>query len=623
MLASFRAQTLRGGAVTAPPSLVPLSPESDLSSPSQDSHGFRNSPVSPTAPIDNMAHVIDMNPDSLGPASENPGVAVNSGQLTLIASQSGYPPVVPANPALLNPVNPPLLNLVNPINPPLLNPGYPPVASGHPPVHSVGFQHPVANSNPATTPGPLGSGYGTPGSMTGGLLYHIQAEKPEKFRGERGEDVDEFLITMSMYLQGLNLPPGPQLDQYKVIILHRHLIGRARQFWMELAPGHKETYDLAAAALRRRFPKPSHTTVSWNSRTKAITEMNILSQGNMTTEEYMEKANELYTVLGEDHAISLATRFVDGINDRTVQIQVDTQMRGEYTPFAAVIQAYSYSTTTIRRQEVARKKQETHAEPKQQDLQQVIYQFGELMKGLVSEQSKAQVAQEMQSYRPIIGAVDQQPLSNPQYQSQPQSLYQHTPQQPVYPSASERIYPQPPHRLDTRYDQSRRYQPQQQGTAQGGRYRVTCFTCGEPGHRAYECQQPRGIGSTPNATQVNTTHGGVPMPPVVRGNQPTSAAVVHVVEDDTEPAGTMTMAANLVDIVKQERERDVIHRLRNGTYTHDDVALLEAAMSEKRTRERDDLLAKAAPPVRRLRTEAPVIESASNLQDTIRVNPIG
>lgn len=78
-----------------------------------------------------------------------------------------------------------------------------------------------------------------------------------------------------------------------------------------------------------------------------MAEMNNLTQGSLTSEEYLMKAKELYATLGEEHAFTLATRFVEGINDRAVQVQVDYQTRGNYTHFMDVIQAYTYSTATM------------------------------------------------------------------------------------------------------------------------------------------------------------------------------------------------------------------------------------------------------------------------------------
>ena len=52
--------------------------------------------------------------------------------------------------------------------------------------------------------------------------------------------------------------------------------------------------------------------------------MNSLSQGGRTTEEYIRKAVSLYGILGDENALTLVTKFVDGIDNPTVQLLVDT-----------------------------------------------------------------------------------------------------------------------------------------------------------------------------------------------------------------------------------------------------------------------------------------------------------
>ena len=48
---------------------------------------------------------------------------------------------------------------------------------------------------------------------------------------------------------------------------------------------------------------------------KAMAEMNNLTQDSLTSEEYLKKAKGLYATLEEEHAFTLATKFVEGIND--------------------------------------------------------------------------------------------------------------------------------------------------------------------------------------------------------------------------------------------------------------------------------------------------------------------
>ena len=128
----------------------------------------------------------------------------------------------------------------------------------------------------------------------------IQLEKREKFGGGKGGC--ERISYHYEYISPQHIYSGrrsTEIEQYKVVTLHRYLMGRARQ---ELNPAGKTIYELATAVLRQRFPALNHETARLGSRNRAIAEMNSLTQGNMTSEEYVEKAQELYAKLRNEYA---------------------------------------------------------------------------------------------------------------------------------------------------------------------------------------------------------------------------------------------------------------------------------------------------------------------------------
>lgn len=363
-------------------------------------------------------------------------------------------------------------------------------------------------------------------------------EKPEKFGGERDEDVDEFLTTMNVYLRSIHIPQGPtnEMEKYKVVLLHRHLMGRARLFWQELGPTKKTTYELATSALRQRFPVPNHEIARLDSRNRAIMEMNNLVQGSLTGDEYVERVQDIYAKLGEEYALSLATRFVDGINDRMVQIQVDGQLRGVYTPFQEVIQAYLGCTATLRRREAAVLARNSQPEPESQGYEHVIRQMGEMFKNILSRPPNSNQRQPPShpSYQPIVGSVSQGSA----------------PAQNTRPTAY-------PGQRDIR-----------------SKVEVTCFRCGEKGHRAYECSNtPLTREEQDRLRKEYTRDMGPRYPPQV-----VAAVEISPEIEDTDPSGMVMMSANLVEAfsgdsyeVRQLKER---------------VACLESAMAaEKRGRE--------------------------------------
>ena len=188
------------------------------------------------------------------------------------------------------------------------------------------------------------------------VSYYHTVHQTSNVGGEKGENVERFLITLKLSFLSLHtqIPNPEEWEHIKPDILESYLRGRAYEYWMAMNPTNKTTFDLATAALKRRFPRLNYDAARWNMKIKAQAEMDGLHQGNMTSDEYIEKANELYDTLGEEYALTLSTRFVDGIDNRAVQVHVDTQTGGNYTSFPAVIRAYIIATTTIHRQEMPR-----------------------------------------------------------------------------------------------------------------------------------------------------------------------------------------------------------------------------------------------------------------------------
>ena len=440
----------------------------------------------------------------------------------------------------------------------------------------------------------------------------------EKFGGEDDEDVEEFLDSLELVLPGeTQIPDEAKTERARVATLHRHLTGQAKDSWKTLGPSNKATYELAAAALKRRFPKPDEESEYRSAQNRAIVEMNTLTQGEKTTEEYVKKTISLYGILGEENALTLATKFVDGISNPMVQALVDTQTKGSYTPFMDVINAFKISTTTIRRQELAsqaRSHSMNDKKPPKQDYQQMVYHMSELFKGILSSQPDRQdtttgqtalqerglaLQREQNGYQPIVGTIQQQ-----HYQQGPATSK--SPTTPSYPGQSQQQGARSTYQsYQSNYQRGR-----------GARSDIVCFRCGIQGHRVYDCLNP----PLPREEQDrlrNQDRSRYESSRIAGSNvttqQPQMVTCVEVPDEDegTDPTGMVMMSTNLVDIMVEEQEQAVLHRLKSGAYSAEDVAYL-VAMAEKRSRT-DDVLAKSAPPGRRLRTEtgdsAPIHES--------------
>ena len=74
--------------------------------------------------------------------------------------------------------------------------------------------------------------------------------------------------------------------------------------------------------------------------------MHSLEQGALLSNEYIDKSNDLFTVLGEEYSMMLATKFMDGIRDPMTRVMVDSQVDEPYA-LPMVLRAFSKSTQSI------------------------------------------------------------------------------------------------------------------------------------------------------------------------------------------------------------------------------------------------------------------------------------
>ena len=290
--------------------------------------------------------------------------------------------------------------------------------------------------------------------------------KPERFSGEKNTiGVTDFLNSLEVAFTCLeSMQDTTQKEQAKVVILQGHLDGKAKQFWLSLRSDKKATFELASQALKRRFPTYEDSLGDWEEKVKAVSEMNMLMQGSLTSAQYVEKANDLFNVLGEEYSLVLATKFVDGIIDDNTKLTVDAQLDEAYN-FPDVIKAYEKCTKFLRRREMMKQRpepikdsskteQEMMVEAMKQN-SQMVFQIGEVLKGLTLPKQQAERNFGGRGYQPIVGTVGST------QGGQNSSEYQKP--RPNYGNRA----------------QDRPYQPRED---------VVCFTCESPGHRAYECR---------------------------------------------------------------------------------------------------------------------------------------
>jgi len=193
-------------------------------------------------------------------------------------------------------------------------------------------------------------------------------------------------------------------ERAKVLVLQHYLDGQAEQFWLSMKPDVKATYATASEALKRRFPERRVRLLDEPeeddgllAKEQAVSTMNDLVRGTMLCKEYADKANDLYTILGEEYSRRLANRFVDGIHDPALRDLVASQFDNN-SAFPGALQAFWKCTTARRRIELAQQpKKEEALEKKPQghvidegatgvltETRNMVYQVGELFKELIS-----------------------------------------------------------------------------------------------------------------------------------------------------------------------------------------------------------------------------------------------
>ena len=172
-------------------------------------------------------------------------------------------------------------------------------------------------------------------------------------------------------------------------------------------------------------------------------------------------------------------------------------------------------------------------------------------------------------------------------------------QAPIRQIPQRQVY-QPPQRQGYQEYQNRGYR--------GGE--VTCYSCGESGHRSFECRQQNQGNAQNQQNQGNVQNRGFRNQGDVQDRQqyqgnaqgvdqnlnrpqptmPQPATCVGIHEDnlgllavETDPVESVKLPANTIEIVSQERGRVISEKVKNGIYTAKDAAYL-AAMAEKRKR---------------------------------------
>ena len=202
----------------------------------------------------------------------------------------------------------------------------------------------------------------------------------------------------------------------------------------------------------------------------------------MSSDEYIDKSNDLFAILGEEYSMVLATKFMYGIRDPTARGMVDSQVDEPYA-LPAVLRSFSKSTKSIRRHEMMSQQVDERRGNKMdagdimmeamKNNQQMVCQVGEVNKELQRSGQSASSHRNHQpqiGYQPIVGTVGQQQANANR--------------------TSATGYQQPYNRHpDSQQSQSQpAYNPQANTTRQfRPRSEIKSFACGGVGHQSHEC----------------------------------------------------------------------------------------------------------------------------------------
>ena len=73
--------------------------------------------------------------------------------------------------------------------------------------------------------------------------------------------------------------------------------------------------------MRQRFPTHINDNAKRAVKALALAEMHAITQGDLMSGEYIERANDLFSIPSKDQSHIQATKFIDGIKDSGVLIR--------------------------------------------------------------------------------------------------------------------------------------------------------------------------------------------------------------------------------------------------------------------------------------------------------------
>ena len=174
------------------------------------------------------------------------------------------------------------------------------------------------------------------------------------FYGKEGEDVEMFIDIIDATFREDEYVEEER-ERMKVLHLASYLEGDALNWWSKLDPARKRTWVEATNALKFKYNRATmRMSTERLERQRAQIALNNLRQGDMTCEEYLNTADDMYYRLGASYDRTLAMNFLQGISNPVIQSVVNGLVMDNYS-YEQVQEAFIRATRCQRKAEMQKR----------------------------------------------------------------------------------------------------------------------------------------------------------------------------------------------------------------------------------------------------------------------------
>ena len=174
------------------------------------------------------------------------------------------------------------------------------------------------------------------------------------FYGKEGEDVEMFIDIIDATFREDEYVEEER-ERMKVLHLASYLEGDALNWWSKLDPARKKPWVEATNALKFKYNRATmRMSTERLERQRAQIALNNFRQGDITCEEYLNTADDMYYRLGASYDRTLAMNFVQGISNPVIQSVVNGLVMDNYS-YEQVQEAFIRATRCQREAEMQKR----------------------------------------------------------------------------------------------------------------------------------------------------------------------------------------------------------------------------------------------------------------------------